>query len=414
MQQQSSNQNLQVPQPISTAPPNDSTSPPSSNPTSPNLSSITPTNVSFAVPSRVHSLPRTQSTASTASTLTGGAPQQQQPQRSNTISSLGWRKASTASISSNQTGGSGGNLATQDDSIQLSNLPEDYEIKNAIGYGSSAIVYIANYKPLSKMVAIKMIDLDMFERNQIDELRRETQVMSLCKHPNVLRVLNSFVADSKLYIITPFLSAGSCLDIMKTAFPEGLDEVSIATILKQALQGLDYLHKNGHIHRDVKAGNLLVDDDGTVMLADFGVTASLESDRKGVRKTFVGTPCWMAPEVMEQAGYDFKADIWSFGITALELANGHAPLAKFPPIKVLMLTLSNDPPTLNRDATRHKYSKSFKEMIDLCLHKDPSKRPTAEKLLGHSFFKNAKKKPWLVSNLLNTLPPLVERQRKST
>ncbi|KAF9992951.1 hypothetical protein BGZ65_011592, partial [Modicella reniformis] len=172
---------------------------------------------------------------------------------------------------------------------QFSNNPEDYDIRLPIGYGSSAVVYDAYYKPLNKRVAIKVIDLDMFERNQIDELRRETQVMALCKHPNVLRVNGAFVTDSKLYIVTP----------------------------------------------DVKAGNLLMDDDGSVLLADFGVSSSLmeNGDRRGMRKTFVGTPCWMAPEVMEQAGYDYKADIWSFGITAIELATGHAPFAKYPPIK---------------------------------------------------------------------------------
>ncbi|KAF9579579.1 hypothetical protein BGW38_004107 [Lunasporangiospora selenospora] len=296
----------------------------------------------------------------------------------------------------------------------FSNNPEDYDIRQAIGYGSSAVVYNAYYKPLNKRVAIKVIDLDMFERNQIDELRRETQVMALCKHPNVLRVNGAFVADSKLNIVTPYLSAGSCLDIMKTAHPDGLDEISIATILKQALQGLDYLHKNGHIHRDVKAGNLLVDEDGMVMLADFGVSSSLmeNGDRRGMRKTFVGTPCWMAPEVMEQAGYDYKADIWSFGITAIELATGHAPFAKYPPIKVLMLTLSNDPPTLDRENTKHRYSKLLKEMIDSCLQKDPSRRPSAEKLLNHSFFKQAKKKAHLVTGLLHNLPPLEQRPPK--
>ncbi len=122
--------------------------------------------------------------------------------------------------------------------------------------------------------------------------------MSLSKHPNLLKVHGSFVQGPKLHIITPFLAAGSCLDIMKTAYPQGFEEVIVATILKQALQGLEYLHKNGLIHRDVKAGNLLVAEDGTVQLADFGVSNSLmeAGDRKGVRKTFVGTPCWMAPE----------------------------------------------------------------------------------------------------------------------
>ncbi|KAG0021938.1 hypothetical protein BGZ82_011146 [Podila clonocystis] len=256
----------------------------------------------------------------------------------------------------------------------FSNNPEDYDIRLPIGYGSSAVVYNAYYKPLNKRVAIKVIDLDMFERNQIDELRRETQVMALCKHANVLRVNGAFVTDSKLYIVTPYLSA------------------------------------------DVKAGNLLMDDDGSVLLADFGVSSSLmeNGDRRGMRKTFVGTPCWMAPEVMEQAGYDYKADIWSFGITAIELATGHAPFAKYPPIKVLMLTLSNDPPTLDRESTKHRYSKLLKEMIDCCLQKDPTRRPSAEKLLNHSFFKQAKKKSYLVSALLHNLPPLEQRPPKKS
>jgi serine/threonine protein kinase len=218
--------------------------------------------------------------------------------------------------------------------------------------------------------------------------------MALSKHPNVLRVYGSFVNGSKLYIVTPYLAAGSCLDIMKSSFPDGFDEISIATILRQALEGLIYLHKNGHIHRDVKAGNLLMDQQGTVLLADFGVSSSL-AENGDVRKTFVGTPCWMAPEVMEQAGYDYKADIWSFGITSLELATGHAPFAKFPPMKVLMMTLSNAPPTLDREGGKHKYSKYFKDMIDLCLQKEPNKRPSADKLLLHPFFKQAKKRDFL-------------------
>ncbi|KAI7888765.1 kinase-like domain-containing protein [Mucor mucedo] len=289
--------------------------------------------------------------------------------------------------------------------------PDDFEIKNPIGYGSSAVVYNAIYKPKGMRIAIKMIDLDLFERNQIDELRRETALMALSKHPNVLKVYGSFVNGSKLYIATPYLSGGSCLDIMKCGFKDGFEETIIATILKQTLEGLVYLHKNNHIHRDVKAGNLLMDDGGTVLLADFGVSSSLTENNE-VRKTFVGTPCWMAPEVMEQSAYDFKADIWSFGITALELATGHAPFAKFPPMKVLMMTLNQSPPTLDRDHTKYKYTRALKEMIDLCLHKDPNKRPTAEKLLFHPFFKQAKRKDYLIKTVLACVPPLDQRPHR--
>lgn len=225
--------------------------------------------------------------------------------------------------------------------------PMDYRLEEPIGYGSSAIVHLAMYLPTQTQVAIKIIDLDRFEKNQIDVLRREIQVMSLCRHPNLLSVLASFVHESQLWIVTPFLAAGSCLDLLRCQENrEGImNEAAIATILWQALQGIVYLHQHGHIHRDIKAGNLLMDTDGQVQLADFGVSSSLLDSHGGrgetsgvpggIRKTFVGTPCWMAPEIMEMTkGYDFKADIWSFGITAMELANGNAPYHRLPAMKV--------------------------------------------------------------------------------
>lgn len=220
--------------------------------------------------------------------------------------------------------------------------PQDYKLNETIGYGSSAVVHLATFLPRNIQVAIKIIDLDRFEKGQIDTLRKEIQVMSLCRHENLLRVLASFVNDSQLWIVTPFCSGGSCLDLLRTADNRNgiMNEAAIATILWQALQGLAYLHSNGHIHRDIKAGNLLLNLDGSVQLADFGVSSSLTEggNSRAMRKTFVGTPCWMAPEVMEMTkGYDNKADIWSFGITAYELANGHAPYAKLPAMKVRII-----------------------------------------------------------------------------
>ncbi|KAI9473702.1 MAG: kinase-like domain-containing protein [Benjaminiella poitrasii] len=294
---------------------------------------------------------------------------------------------------------------------------EDIEINKQlpIGIGASAIVYSGIYIPQNKRVAVKVIDLDFIGRDRIDALRRETTVMALCKHPNVLQVLGTFIHGTKLYIITPFISLGSCLDIMKLRYSDGLDEVCIATILKQVLEGLAYMHKNGHIHRDIKAGNLLMDNDGTVLLSDFGVSGSLlEKGKKDFRTTFVGTPCWMAPEVISQEnGYDSKADIWSFGITAIELFTGHAPNSNLPPMKVLITTMIDDPPTLSTRLTVNKFSSAFKEMIDSCLNKTGVDRPSAEKLLKHPFFKQAKKPEWLVKNLiLNTVPSIDSRPPK--
>ncbi|KAJ6346857.1 hypothetical protein OIU76_003524 [Salix suchowensis] len=288
--------------------------------------------------------------------------------------------------------------------------PENYVLYEEIGQGATASVHRALCVPFNEIVAIKILD---FERDNIDlrNISREVQTMILVDHPNVLKSHCSFVSDHNLWVVMPYMSGGSFLHIMKAAYPDGFEELVIATILREVLKGIVYLHHQGHIHRDVKAGNILVDGRGEVKLGDFGVSACLfdSGDRQRTRNTFVGTPCWMAPEVMEQLnGYDFKADIWSFGITALELAHGHAPFSKYPPMKVLLMTLQNAPPGLDLERDK-KFSKSFKQMIASCLVKDPSKRPSAEKLLKHSFFKQARSNEYLVRKLLDGLPDLGDR-----
>ncbi|KAL6986477.1 non-specific serine,threonine protein kinase [Sarracenia purpurea var. burkii] len=235
--------------------------------------------------------------------------------------------------------------------------------------------------------------------------------MSLIDHPNIIGAYCSFVVDRNLWVVMPFMAEGSCLHLMKIAYPDGFEESIIGFILKETLKALEYLHQHGHIHRDVKAGNILLDSNGVVKLADFGVSVCMfdRGDRQRSRNTFVGTPCWMAPEVLQPGGgYDFKADIWSFGITALELAHGHAPFSKYPPMKVLLMTIQNAPPGLDYDRDK-KFSKSFKEMVAMCLVKDQTKRPTAEKLLKHSFFKHTKPSELSVMKLFADLPPLWNR-----
>ncbi|GMQ05982.1 hypothetical protein CsSME_00050756 [Camellia sinensis var. sinensis] len=288
--------------------------------------------------------------------------------------------------------------------------PKDYKLLEEVGHGASATVHRAIYIPFNQVVAVKCLDLDRCNSN-LDDIRREAQTMSLIDHPNVISAYCSFVVDQNLWVVMPFMAEGSCLHLMKIAYSDGFEESAIGSILKETLKALEYLHQHGHIHRDVKAGNILLDSNGMVKVADFGVSACMfdRGDRKRSRNTFVGTPCWMAPEVLQPgSGYDFKADIWSFGITALELAHGHAPFSKYPPMKVLLMTIQNAPPGLDSDRDK-KFSKSFKEMVAMCLVKDQTKRPTAEKLLKHSFFKQAKPPELSVKKLFADLPPLWNR-----
>jgi len=288
--------------------------------------------------------------------------------------------------------------------------PSDYRLMEEVGYGAHAVVFRAVFVPTNATIAVKCLDLDQLNNN-IDEVQREAQIMSLIDHPNVIRAYCSFVVEHNLWVIMPFMTEGSCLHLMKIAYPDGFEEPVIASILKETLKALEYLHRQGQIHRDVKAGNILIDSAGIVKLGDFGVSACMfdRGDRQRSRNTFVGTPCWMAPEVLQPGtGYNFKADIWSFGITALELAHGHAPFSKYPPMKVLLMTLQNAPPGLDYDRDR-RFSKAFKEMVAMCLVKDQTKRPTAEKLLKHSFFKSAKPPELTMKGILTDLPPLWDR-----
>uniref|UniRef100_A0A7N0UBS2 Protein kinase domain-containing protein n=1 Tax=Kalanchoe fedtschenkoi TaxID=63787 RepID=A0A7N0UBS2_KALFE len=287
-----------------------------------------------------------------------------------------------------------------------------YQLYEEVGEGVSATVYRALCVPLNEIVAIKVLDLEKCN-NDLDRIRREVLTMTLINHPNLLRAHCSFTTDHSLWVVMPYMAAGSCLHIMKSAYPDGFEEPVIATLLRETLKAIAYLHAHGLIHRDIKAGNILVDSDGAVKLTDFGVSASMfdTGDRQRSRNTFVGTPCWMAPEVMQQLhGYDFKADIWSFGITALELAHGHAPFSKYPPMKVLLMTLQNAPPGLDYERDK-RFSKSFRELVSICLVKDPKKRPTSEKLLKHQFFKQARPNEYLARTILAGLSPLGDRFR---
>ncbi|KAF1332502.1 Ste/ste20/mst protein kinase, partial [Globisporangium splendens] len=263
--------------------------------------------------------------------------------------------------------------------------PEDvFELQNKEGAGAFGRVFRACYKAdPSRLAALKVIPvaLEAGQRGEdIENVRKEIQFLRECDHPNVVAFYGAYYKDGALWVAMEYCGGGSVGDVSRA---RRVHEHEIAVIMRGALHGLAYLHSKKKIHRDIKGGNILLTTSGQVKIADFGVSAQLR-DTMSRRGTFVGTPYWMSPEMIQDSDYDYKSDIWSLGITAIELADQKPPLFDEHPMRVLIQIPRNPSPRLKDPSA---WSAQFSQFLQFCLEKDPTERPTALECLGHAFIR---------------------------
>ncbi|KAK7603091.1 hypothetical protein V9T40_003090 [Parthenolecanium corni] len=264
----------------------------------------------------------------------------------------------------------------------LTRQPEEvFDIICKLGEGSYGSVYKALHKESGQVLAIKQVPVD----TDLQEIIKEISIMQQCNSPYVVKYYGSYFKNTNLWIVMEYCGAGSVSDIMRLR-KKTLTEDEIATIMSDTLKGLEYLHLRRKIHRDIKAGNILLNTEGHAKLADFGVAGQL-TDTMAKRNTVIGTPFWMAPEVIQEVGYDCVADIWSLGITALEMAEGKPPYGDIHPMRAIFMIPTKPPPSLKEV---NKWTEEFSNFVNSCLVKDPNERPSATKLLEHAFIKAAK------------------------
>mmetsp|Transcript_28139 Transcript_28139/g.78703 ORF Transcript_28139/g.78703 Transcript_28139/m.78703 type:complete len:523 (-) Transcript_28139:584-2152(-) len=274
---------------------------------------------------------------------------------------------------------------------------ELFEMLKPLGKGAFGTVYSVKSRETGEIFAMKVCALDNEEN--IMDLRKEIAVLSAVSNPHIVNFYATYMKDDHLWIQMEFCGGGSLADIVQT-LDRGLKEDDIAYTMRQVVLGILYLHSCNRLHRDVKGGNILLTMDGQVKLADFGVAAQL-NDSFAKRNTFVGTPHWMAPEVIQENSYDGKADVWSVGILAIELAEINPPYSNQHPVRVIFMIPRSDPPTLKaKDAEGRptNWSMEFHSFLRACLQKDAEQRETAVELLAHPFV--ADRTEWKTSPLI--------------
>eukprot|EP00092_Neocalanus_flemingeri_P056366 GFUD01066806.1.p1 GENE.GFUD01066806.1~~GFUD01066806.1.p1 ORF type:complete len:1751 (+),score=481.79 GFUD01066806.1:294-5546(+) len=269
-----------------------------------------------------------------------------------------------------------------------------WDIIGELGDGAFGKVHKARHKEHGRLAAAKICALET--EDELSDFTVEIDILHDLSHDNIIGLYDAYHYDSKLWMFIEYCDGGA-LDSIIVDLEKGLTEKQIAYVTREMCLGLSYLHRNRVIHRDLKAGNVLLTTAGQVKLADFGVSAKNKEDNQK-RDTFIGTPYWMAPEVVacetfRDEPYDQKVDIWSLGITLIEFAQMEPPFHEMTPMRVLLKIQKSDPPRLDHP---NRWSKEFNDFLKQCLVKDPHKRPNVEDLLKHPFIREAiDKKPLL-------------------
>ena len=291
--------------------------------------------------------------------------------------------------------------------LESNNESEDpdkiYKILQKVGQGNYGSVYKIQNIKTGQILAAKICKI---ESNNSESFKREINMLKQCDSPYILKYYASYIKKNIIWIVLEFCDGGSLLDIMRIT-NEFYSEKEIASIIKMVLKGLQFLHAQKKIHRDIKAGNILLTDEGVTKLGDFGVSAQLtDSISKKISK--IGTPYWMSPEVISQKSYDSKCDIWSLGITCIELAEGEPPYSEVRTFLVMKKILNNPPKGLTKPEL---WSNDFNDFVQKCLIINPEQRPTATQLLNHDFIKNNDQGKGIIIQRLIKVMPLINKMR---